>query len=194
MKNPTKSKQDIELASKFTVADYEKARDAKVPDRDAIAKAIHRRFLERYIEPVLQPKKKHGFAIMAVSCLIIETLVSFRRGWKHSRGKSEDAFRRFFKCADSFSAFREHSKDFYENVRCGILHQAETTGGWLILRDGPLLDPRADTITINATEFIKQLEKFLEKFCEDLKSKDWDSTEWKNVIIKMNVIVKNCEP
>ena len=38
-----------------------------------------------------------------------------------------ETFRLFFDAVDSFKAFR--GRDLYKHVRCGILHQAETTGG-----------------------------------------------------------------
>lgn len=55
---------DTELASRFTVRDYEKARASA--DREAIAEAIRRRFAEPYIAPV-SGKPKHGFTMMVTS-------------------------------------------------------------------------------------------------------------------------------
>src|SRR2546425_10919926 len=70
----------VELASGFTVGDYVGAVDAR--NRDVIAEGIHRRFTERYLEPVSDPPaKRHGFTMMAIACLMIEALESFRRGW-----------------------------------------------------------------------------------------------------------------
>jgi hypothetical protein len=134
MKSQSTDPKQTELASNFTVADYESA--VKALDRDRVADALHRRFAERYIEPVTAShgKQVHGFTIMAVSCLMIESLESFCRGWENSNGKSELAFCHFFDSQRQFDRFRGHSAEFYRNVRCGILHQAETTGGWRITR------------------------------------------------------------
>jgi hypothetical protein len=195
MKSTKKTKGDIELATGFTVSDYEQARDANNDQgRDRIADAIKRRFLERYIQPVATSEHRHGFTIMAVSCLMIEALGSFRQGWPDTskRGRGKEAFRLFFKSEAPFAVFRGHYGDFYTHVRCGILHQAETTGGWVIRRQGPLFEPA--THTINATKFIRALERFLKAYCADLKAKPLGSSEWKNVITKMNAIVKNCKP
>ena len=177
-----------ELASDFTVADYEKARHVK--DRRAIAEAIRRRFTERYIRPLtVDPHRKHGFAMMAIACLMIEALESFRQGWETSDGQSKAAFCFFFDATESFAMFRGRGQSFYTHVRCGILHQAETTGGWKIERKGPLLS--ADG-TINATRFIETLEHVLDGFCDELIGAPWDSPEWKKVCKKMNAICKNC--
>lgn len=178
-----------ELAKGFSVMDYKRARDAS--DRKAIAKAIQRRFTERYILPVTAKHgHKHGFTIMAVSCLMIEALESFRRGWVTSDGKSRDAFCYFFAGCDAFEPFRSSAQEFYKHVRCGILHQAETTGGWKIGRKGPLL--ASDGRTINATRFINELERALDGFCGELAALAWDDPQWKLARTKMDSICDHC--
>jgi hypothetical protein len=181
---------DTELARGFTIRDYETARESQPPGQDAIAEAIHRRFTDRYIAPV-STSPKHGFTIMAVSCLMIEALESFRQGWEDTDRKSRAAFASFFNTFEPFHAFRNHADAFYTHVRCGILHQAETTGGWRIRRDNsPLLDPSARTI--NAERFLMGLTKVLLAFCEQLKDSDWNGSEWGNVRKKMDAIARNC--
>ena len=196
-KAQTNDPKQTELASGFTVADYESA--VKAQDKDKIANALHRRFTERYIELVTPSngKQVHGFTIMAVSCLMVESLESFCRGWEHSKGKrSELAFCHFFDSHRQFDSFRGHSAQFYKNVRCGILHQAETTGGWKITREkaAPLFDP-GPLPTINATLFLQHLCAVLDSFCAGLKTADWNSSEeWRNVRTKMKALCKNCCP
>ena len=180
---------DTELAPSFTVRAYKQARDRTPPDRAAIADAILARFLDRYIEPVRA--KKRGFTIMAVSCLMIEALESFVQGWESSDGRSKASFCFFFDEFDAFKDFRGHARDFYKHVRCGILHQAESTGGWRIRRDTRLLfDPIARTV--NAERFLDALQAVLEKFCRDLKGLPWNDQQWKNVRKKMEALVRNC--
>ncbi len=95
----------VELASNFTVGDYRVARDTQ--NKGIIADAIRRRFKERYIDPV-NGGNKHGFTMMAISCLMIESLETFRQGWKDSNGKSEVAFCYFFNSHSQFDNFRGH--------------------------------------------------------------------------------------
>lgn len=183
--------ENTELATGFTVRDYLAARDAR--EKNRIADAINRRSTERYITPAKDPKYKHGFAIMAISCLMIEALESFRRGWKRTDNKGEVAFCYFFNSHDAFKPLRSHCEQFYKNVRCGILHQAETTGGWKITRNTrqvPFFD--SDSLTINATTFLKNLAEVLYRFCRELKSAEWDSADWKNVVKKMDALCDNC--
>jgi hypothetical protein len=180
---------DTELAPGFTVRDYKAARDKTPPDRTAIAEAIRSRFLHRYIEPA--QAKPRGFTIMAVCCLMIEAFESFRQGWETTDGRSKAAFCFFFDASDPFKDLRGHAQPFYKHVRCGILHQAETTGGWRLRRDtSPLFDPAA--LTVNATAFLEALARVLGVFCDGLKTLPWDGTEWQNVRKKMDAIVQNC--
>ena len=86
----------VKLSERVTVAEYLKLEKNK--DQKGIAKFIQDRFTERYIEP-LRGCNTHGFSIMAVSCLMIEALESFRQGWPDTdgKGKSKRASRSFSK-------------------------------------------------------------------------------------------------
>jgi hypothetical protein len=179
---------DTKVASRFTVADYNKAHANK--DRQAIAEAIRRRFTERYISPVSESKAKHGFTMMAICCLMIEAFESFRQGWKSTDGHDEQAFQLFFARESAFSDFRGYEGYFYRNIRCGILHQGETYNGWKIVRTGPLFDQ--GTRTINATRFLNTMKKLLDDFCDRLKSAEWKSEDWQNVNKKMRALCKHC--
>ena len=65
---------------------------------------------------------------MASCCLLIEGLTAYRNGWDTTRGKSREAFKQFFGREDRFAEFRQQT-DFYDGVRCGILHRGETDHG-----------------------------------------------------------------
>lgn len=187
----SKTHDATELASKFTVRDYERARDSHPPNRAAIADAIHRRFSERYITPARVKKGRPGFTMMAVSCLMIEALESFRQGWDNSEGQSKASFCFFFDSWEPFKDIRGHAQAFYTHIRCGILHQAETTGGWRIRRDNSgLFD--AHKRTVNADRFLDGLDQVLKNYCDRLHIAAWDSVEWKNVRKKLKAIVRNC--
>lgn len=181
------SPDEIELAKGITIQRYREL--VAGLKKDEIANFIMQRFLERYIAP-LETEKKNGFCIMAVCCLMIETLESFYKGWPNTNGKSKSAFRFFFDRNTQLSVFRGHAQQFYTHVRCGILHQGETTGGWLIWRKGPLFDP--DKKAINATKFLNALKSSLVNYCNDLKRREWDDVLWKNLRKKMDAILKNC--
>jgi len=187
--------EDILLSSSVTIAKYRQYQAEK--NRERIAEFIRERFTERYISPLRgDPSRKHGFCIMAICCLMIEALESFWQGWPNTNYRSRDAFRSFFqRCSNQglgLGIFSNLAGDFYNGVRCGILHQAETTNGWRIRRKGSLFEPT--TKTINATLFHDELEKALGRYVETLKQSDWESEIWQNLRKKMNAVLKNCEP
>ncbi len=163
-------------------------------DRDAIADFIDRRFRERYFDPIdaLSKMQKNGFSIMALCCLTIEALQCFQEGRATSEGKSREIFQRFFDQTDEFASFRPLRNEFYKDVRCGILHQSETTRGWKIRRSGPLLN--VSTLAINATKFQATLRKVLEGYTRKLEQTDFSEKLWTNCKIKLNSIIANCEP
>ncbi len=123
---------------------------------------------------------------MAMACLLIEALESFAQGWENTRarGRSEEAFRLFFQRFPAFSDFVPLAADFYRGVRCGLLHQAETTDGWHIRRIGKLYDGR--TKTINASKFLSEIENALAIYCSQLETSGWDSEVWQRLRKKMD--------
>lgn len=105
------------------------------------------RYSNRFVNPILALANNSnlsvweysGFSIMALNCLLIETLNQFYYGVNDTdelkKDKSithinsiEDAFIDFFTKSNNFnSAFKpDEAKIFYLQVRCGLLHQAET--------------------------------------------------------------------
>lgn len=178
------------LSTRVSVADYKKMEQKR--DRNAIAQFIKERISERYINPMqIDPKKKNGFTILAVSCLLIETLESFFQGWPDTKNKSQLAFCNFFDRNKGFNSFRGEAQSFYKHVRCGILHQGETTGGWHIRRDGPLFQKTSRTV--NAKLFHDEIDKVLGTYCNDLQKSDWLAPIWTSFRKKMHSVCKNCE-
>jgi hypothetical protein len=147
------------LTKTVTVARYREleAEGDKTPaGRAACGQFLVERFQERYFEPTTEYRKRHGFTLMAVGCLVIEALECFYEGEPDSKGKSRAMFERFFKRETGLECFGGGNDWFYKQIRCGILHQAETTGGWRVLRTGPLLNEQ--THAINAKKFIDLLQ------------------------------------
>lgn len=187
---------NILIANKpdFSIADYEAAVGRKdESDKSLISEAIKRRLIQRYISPCEVEENKNGFNIMANCCLLIETYESFYRGWPKSPTSSE-AFCKFFNRSSNFLDFTGNDlpTEFYKNIRCGILHQGETTSGWRIRRDQSSKLNLTDKI-IDANLFRDALKLEIEDYFDSLKTKDWSSPEWMMLFKKMNAIIKNCK-
>lgn len=176
-----------------TVADY--AKMVRARDRALIAKLIHVRFSERYLDPALDNPKRNGFSILAICCLMVEALESFRNGWKKTSrisGGGAAVFQGFFNAHDEFKDLRPVAMEFYEHVRCGILHQAKTTGRWRVHRSSPLFSQIGGVPRLSASEFGKRLRTVLTRYTNDLAKTDWKDPSWKKARKKLREICRNC--
>jgi hypothetical protein len=204
---------EMDLSSNVTIGRYREMETRK--DRNGLATFIEERLLERYVVPLQTAKRKHGFLMMAAACLLIETLESFYRGWpgdtkdkmpsadiddpckpadltRSTVSRSEVAFCYFFQREPTLAQFRPYARQFYLCVRCGILHQGETTGGWRIRREGDLFD--VPNLTIDANKFLAVVEHSVGAYAEELRrpEADWDDEIWKNFRAKMTAIIDHC--
>ncbi|MBC6995445.1 hypothetical protein QWY85_10200 [Neolewinella lacunae] len=135
---------------------------------------------------------KNGFSVMANCCLLIETLETFLRGWENSSNKSEAAFLKFFSRDKNFKEFAVDDMPtiFYKSIRCGILHQGETTNGWRITRDERKLILDTNSKEINASKFLGQLKQSITDYKDELLKADWNDEIWKMARNKLKSIVK----
>lgn len=101
----------------------------------------------RYLNPI-KVMQEHGtftgegFAIAAVQCTLIEFLESTEQGinyvygkpGRHEYSKSGPVFISFLTERQPFKGVftKAAAQDFYEGVRCGLLHEARTKNGWRI--------------------------------------------------------------
>jgi hypothetical protein len=182
--------EDTELARGKSVKQYRALRASH--DRGGIARLIHQRFSERYYVPSVYGEFSHGFTVMAVSCLMIETIECFRRGLPDSNRGSERMFCDFFQREPQFVPFRPLAHDFYKHVRCGILHQGETTDQWRIHQTGPLLEEQAPVRWINALEFAHAVHRALQAYCKELEGAAETDTVWVHAFTKLRAICRNC--
>lgn len=177
--------EDTKLTKEVTVAQYRKLEANG--DRVACGQIFVQRFQERYFEPTVDAPSRHGFTLMAIGCLVIETLECFYQGEKDSNRKSGAIFESFFKRQTGLQDFGGDDNWFYKKIRCGILHQAETVGGWRIRRSGRLLDKQL--LLINGKLFILQLKQAVSDYANQLQN---DEVLWANFRKKMNAVCENC--
>jgi hypothetical protein len=81
---------------------------------------------------------------------------------------------------------------FFKHIRCGILHQAETTGRYSVVRDGsPLFD--AAERTVNANKFFASLKDCLDIYINALREESITSEVWELAAAKVECICDNFE-
>lgn len=173
------------LSSSTTVAQYRKLE--ATGDRKAAGRFIVERFDERYFRPIEDSSAKHGFAVLAVACLVIETLESFYQGRPDTKNASTQMFRDFLARDTPLKVLAGRNDWFYKDIRCGLLHQSESRGGWRILRSGPLLDVQARAL--NATAILRTLKKEVGEYAEKIQTEE---LLWKNFCKKMDAVCANC--
>jgi hypothetical protein len=183
------------LSTRIRVKQYRKMEDKR--DLAGLAEFIHERFKERYITPLRAVAKgaENGFLMMASCCLCIEGLTAFREGWCSTNGLSERAFKLFLRDEDRFAIFRGHERDFWKCVRCGILHQGETIGGWRLNFSRPAEDlfvPHPPTV--NCFKFLDALEETLADYRDTLTTTPWNHDMWRHFRRKMAATITDCEP
>ena len=148
------------------------------------------RLRTRYLEPIRVIKEMdlwhgEGFSIVAIQCSLIEFLQSTVEGknYKYKNpqepyeyNESRAMFKRFLTEQKPFaSTFAEDdfADDFYTNVRCPVLHEARTTGGWRI-HAGYSSDPlRVTDVTqkiVYRNNFQAGLEQFIAAYGERLQT------------------------
>lgn len=183
-------------------------------DKEQLANFIYDRLYGRYIKPFDYPSNeyteyyKNGFAIMTSCCLLIETFVSFtEKEFRNTNGQSGKTFGHFFTTEKRFSELSTGGRnangkiaskkegglpnDFYENVRCGILHNAETKNGWTITRKKNAKYFDLKTKTINATKFSNRLKATLNDYKKNLKKADFDRDDiWINFRNRLTDLIK----
>jgi hypothetical protein len=165
---------NTEVASGFTVAQYRALRehlDIDNPDTEEwrqVLEAFHRRINERFLRPIEELTRyddlviadrpmRSGFAILALDCLLIDTIQSFREGRIGTGGnRSARSFKAFLR-AKAFADFSSRDREeFYNYVRNALLHNGETRHDWKIQIGLPRLltkDPETGARTINRRKF-----------------------------------------
>jgi hypothetical protein len=112
----------------------------------------------RYLKPIDLLLKNgqlrgEGFSILAIECSLIEFLESTIQGrnyryWRrgdpplpaHEYYDSKEMFVSFLTNRSPFAQEfnRDLAIDFYKGVRCGLMHEARTKGGWTIAANSPI--------------------------------------------------------
>ncbi|WP_300058098.1 hypothetical protein [uncultured Roseobacter sp.] len=153
-----KSSDSPQIAGHLTVQDWLERKSALEchPTSELWQKTfeefLEKRLRTRYLDPVemLATSGKNdgeGFLIVSIQCALIEFLAALRSGkaYRHlSNGETLGPYEyassiRLFVCflsserpfSDWFPSNRK-AETFYKNIRCGLLHEARTKGGWRI--------------------------------------------------------------
>lgn len=172
----------MQIAPGFDSSDWNALQldDPASPDWARAIEIFSTRIGGRFIEPVdhlieadeKRParERRFGFAILAIDCLLVETLGAFVEGLEDTKDRSEDTFCTFLSRRPHFGRHFTPAlaRQFYREFRCGILHQAEVGGSSRVWSVGDIIRSEAGALTVNRTAFHDMLKEELSTYIREL--------------------------
>jgi hypothetical protein len=171
---PTKS-YEVEIAPNFTDADWRALDLTNESHWLRAIEAFRLRIDERFLKPVraILSFSRSGFAILALDCLLVETIEQAIQGVERTPcGNASSYFRSFLERPAFRGAFDDTSAELFRDaIRNGILHQAEVKGSSLVRRDGPIVQLTSNSagVIVNPVLFHYRLEDAFQDYIEELK-------------------------
>ena len=190
----TKPLEDIKIAPKldrithepiggyWKVIDFPRSQEWDEDDWETAIDIFEDRIYGRFINLVreIENLPNSGFSVMALDCLLVETLQQFREGkGKTPKNKGAEYFGKFLTQTKFQSGFGKTYGDdtlahrFYVQIRCGILHQAETmTDSRIIYSQSTkeIVKPTEKGILVNRYAFHEMLIKVFDDFVQRLRN------------------------
>ena len=195
---------NFSISPKYRIKNWNNAK--KTGDWNLAAKIFYDRIESRYLKPVRlianddKIGEFSGFAILAIDCLIIETLNQFYNGLDETKGKHWKAFWHIFKNSPHFKPFfnRKKTEIFYSHFRCGILHQAQTKANSLVRIDHSKMieevnsGNKSDGLIVDREKFHAALENEINDYVKKIKANaPEDKILMDNFVKKMDYICKS---
>lgn len=136
----------LRISPNFTSRDW-KALDSKNPaDWAKAAEVVRDRLDGRFLKFATNSLRSRysGFVVLAIDSLLAETIQQFKDGITDGTGMSGRLVKRFLEGSRFQPDFDADARTaFYTDIRCGLLHQAEAKGMWLIRRNQPAMLQKA---------------------------------------------------
>jgi hypothetical protein len=133
----------------------------------------------------------NGFTIMALNCLLIETLFQFRDGKEETPRPNSKTYPAFL-LQEFSSAFkdRQTAESFYSNIRCGILHSAQTKNeSRLSDREDVVVILEEETLVVSVKGISSMLKAYFEHYLQKLSNPN-EVTLRNNFINKMKFVCR----
>lgn len=169
---------NMRISPRFSVSDWHKLDLTKEEDWAKAIELFKDRLEGRFLTFIglLEKYEFSGFLIMALDCLLIETLQQFFLGMQKTPRNNVKGYFISFLTEGKLGRFFDKDKAelFYYDIRNGILHQAEIKGSSKVLanREFPLVSYSKDNIGIivNRRLFHRQLLLVYEEYVSRLKN------------------------
>jgi len=135
---------------------------------------------------------RDGFVVMAINCLLIETLMQFKYGEDETIGSNSVRYTQFlYEEFPTVFTNKNSAKKFYKDIRCGILHSAQTKGkSKLTFGKNYVIEiseiNSVEYISVDVGNFTNVLREYYENYVRNLRRDEGNLRG--NFIQKMNFI------
>lgn len=158
---------------------------------------ITNRFLTQIENLSKENTRVNAFAIMALNCFLVETLYQFKNGLAKTQ-KTKNPNNNRSSEGYTYAVFLEEILgpnvsenlriEFYKNIRCGILHSAQTQEKSYLCYTGQAVYKDNDGyLAVNVKEFFNLLRQYYQNYMHQLRH-NTNPILRKNFIKKMNLI------
>ena len=142
---------------------------------------------------------ENGFAIMTLNCSLIDALMQFRNGYPETpEGMNGLEYRKFLREQLGFNGY--DAGRFYEEIRCGLLHSAETkNGSYFKLNSRKMIGyGERHVLFVDINRVTESVYNYFQNYCEDLRCQNNEqisdvTTLRANFIKKMDDITRKFE-
>ena len=131
------SNDALRISPKFSSRDWNALQRTEPADWARAAEMVRDRLEGRFLRfaDVCLQDPFSGFVVLAIDSLLAETIQQFQAGETDGRRKSKRYVMQFLSGPRFQPDFDEDARvRFYEDIRCGLLHQAEAKEMWLVRR------------------------------------------------------------
>lgn len=201
----TTQSRSLQISPKYTVAFWRGLElDPDNPKQEDWLKAVdvlRDRIHGRFITPAQtlidvdrgNKQQTFGFAILALDCLVLETIQGFKEGVPNHTGHSTRLFKEFLSnwqpfisCLDAGMVAADKAVEFYKQGRCA-LHHSGATERMTVKVSGPMMKFDNGDIAVNRTLFHTELVAEFDRYLAALT--DPASVDLrKKFLLKMNPI------
>lgn len=171
--------------------DAQPSKDVSQGEKDSYWGEVFAEFLEvrlktRYLNPIgmlTGGTNGEGFSIVTLQCALIEFLAALKEGKNyiyrgagaqlsdHEYSNSSSLFCDFLTSNAPFNTWIHvdaAARDFYANVRCGLLHEARTKKGWKIKKSGEAAIDSTKKV-VYRDQLQVAIDQYLDQYKNDLK-------------------------
>lgn len=131
-----------------------------------------REFELLYIDLLSDDVNSNGFTIMALNCLLIETLYQFKEGKdKTPSHQNKEVYSDFLmqEFPHEFNT-KNIADSFYTNIRCGILHSAQTKNeSRLSDREDVVVTFEGNTLVVSVNGVSSLLKTYFERYLQNFQ-------------------------